>query len=88
MQEQRDLGVVADAVTGQRARQPRRPVLDVAVHDPSFALHDGHFKDTVMRQLPRDEILEAARRVEATLSGPNAKAAHPAPNSEAGKAAD
>ena len=40
----------------------------------SFALHDAQFKDAVMRQLPREEILQEARRVEATLSAPNAQA--------------
>jgi PTS system nitrogen regulatory IIA component len=54
----------------------------------SFALHDEHFKDAVMRRLSRDEILEAARRVEATLSAANVETALPAPNNEAGKAAD
>jgi PTS system nitrogen regulatory IIA component len=54
----------------------------------SFALHDEHFKDTVMRQLPRDEILEAARRVEAALSPPPGETGPPAANGEFGKAAD
>jgi PTS system nitrogen regulatory IIA component len=54
----------------------------------AYALHDEHFKGAVMRQLPREEILQAALRVEATLSVPNAEAPRPAPSSEAGKAAD
>jgi PTS system nitrogen regulatory IIA component len=37
----------------------------------SFALHDAGFKKAVTRQASRDEILNEARRVEATLtSGP------------------
>lgn len=54
----------------------------------SFALHDEDFKDAVMRQLPREEILQAARRVETTFSVPNAESPRPAPSIEAGKAAD
>lgn len=34
----------------------------------SFALHDGKFKDTVMRQRPREEIVLEARRIESALS--------------------
>ena len=34
----------------------------------SFALHDEKFKDTVIHQKPREEILGAARRIESALS--------------------
>jgi PTS system nitrogen regulatory IIA component len=34
----------------------------------SYALHDEKFKDAVMRQRPRDEILREARRIEAILN--------------------
>jgi len=33
----------------------------------SFALHDSGFKNAITRQAPREEILEAARRVETSL---------------------
>jgi nitrogen PTS system EIIA component len=36
----------------------------------SYALHDGRFKDAVLRQGERDEILRELRRVEATLVEP------------------
>jgi nitrogen PTS system EIIA component len=36
----------------------------------SFALHDTRFKEAVLRQAPRDEILFEARRIEAALSTP------------------
>ncbi len=36
----------------------------------SYALHDAKFKEVVMRQGERDEILREARRVEATLAAP------------------
>ena len=36
----------------------------------SYALHDATFKEVVLRQGQRDEILREARRVEATLSAP------------------
>jgi PTS system nitrogen regulatory IIA component len=54
----------------------------------SFALHDEDFKNAVMRQLPPEEILEAARRFEAALSAASAEAVPPATSTEAGKAAD
>jgi PTS system nitrogen regulatory IIA component len=47
----------------------------------SFALHDAQFKDAVMRQASRDEILEEARRVEAVQP-------QPAPDVPSGKAMD
>src|SRR5438477_186031 len=34
----------------------------------SFALHDAAFKDVVLRQGPREKILQEVRRVEATLA--------------------
>ncbi len=36
----------------------------------SYALHDARFKDVVLRQRSRDEILQEARRVEAALAAP------------------
>ena len=36
----------------------------------SYALHDAKFKEVVLRQGQRDEILREARRVEATLAAP------------------
>src|SRR5207248_2704898 len=36
----------------------------------SYALHDSRFREVVMRPGSRDEILEAARQVEATLATP------------------
>lgn len=36
----------------------------------SFALHEGKFRDVVMRQGKREEILQEARRIEATLAAP------------------
>ena len=35
----------------------------------SFALHDSGFKSVIMRQAPREEIMGAARQVEASLPG-------------------
>jgi len=46
----------------------------------SFALHDAKFKEVVLRQGKREEILQEARRVEAGLAAPPAR--------EAGHAAD
>jgi PTS system nitrogen regulatory IIA component len=46
----------------------------------SFALHDVRFKETVLLQKPREEILQEARRVEAGMKAPAAQ--------EKGKAAD
>jgi PTS system nitrogen regulatory IIA component len=40
----------------------------------SFALHDGKFRETVIRQGAREEILAEVRRVEAAMGGPPAKA--------------
>lgn len=34
----------------------------------AFALHDPHFKEAIVRQGSRDEILDAARRVESNLN--------------------
>lgn len=34
----------------------------------AFALHDAHFKEVIVRQGSRDEILDAARRVESNLN--------------------
>ena len=39
----------------------------------SSAVHDAKFKDVVKRQGTRDEILQEARRVEASLTAPVAK---------------
>jgi PTS system nitrogen regulatory IIA component len=36
----------------------------------SFALHDAKFREVVMRQGQREEILQEARRVEAALAAP------------------
>jgi PTS system nitrogen regulatory IIA component len=36
----------------------------------SFALHDVAFKSVIMKQAPREEIMEAARRAEASLQRP------------------
>lgn len=36
----------------------------------SYALHDVKFKEVVLRQGPRDEILQEVRRVEAALAAP------------------
>jgi PTS system nitrogen regulatory IIA component len=36
----------------------------------SFALHDSSFRDTVLRVSPREEVLAAARRVEAVIGAP------------------
>ena len=41
VEEERDLRVRSDAVRAECARQPRRPVLHLAVGDVSLALHDG-----------------------------------------------
>src|SRR4030095_7668629 len=35
---------------------------------PSFALHDEHFRETVLRRSPADVILREARRAESTLT--------------------
>jgi PTS system nitrogen regulatory IIA component len=40
----------------------------------SYALRDARFKDVVIRQGPREEILQEMRRVEATLSAPTVPA--------------
>lgn len=40
----------------------------------SYVLHDERFKGVVMRQAPREEILQEARRVEAALAAPAAVA--------------
>ena len=40
----------------------------------SYALHDAKFKEVVMRQGQREEILREARRVEATLAAPASRA--------------
>jgi nitrogen PTS system EIIA component len=45
----------------------------------SFALHDGKFRETVVRQAPREEILQELRRVEAGMGGPAALAGKAAP---------
>ena len=55
----------------------------------SFALHDAQFKEAIMRQLPRDEILREARRVEGALSAPPVVAGNGlSGNSLTGKASD
>jgi nitrogen PTS system EIIA component len=41
----------------------------------SFALHDKKFRESVVRQSPRDEIMREVRRVEASLDAPTAKPA-------------
>lgn len=40
----------------------------------SYALHDDRFKNAVVRQAPREEILAEARRLAARLSAPKAEA--------------
>lgn len=37
----------------------------------SFALHDSQFRETLLRQAPREEILQEVRRVESGLTGPD-----------------
>jgi nitrogen PTS system EIIA component len=39
----------------------------------SHALHDANFKEAVVRQGPRDEILQEARRIDAALAAPAAQ---------------
>lgn len=39
----------------------------------SFALHDKKFREAVIRQFPRDEIMREVRRVEASLDAPTSK---------------
>jgi hypothetical protein len=38
----------------------------------SYALHDAHFKNVLMRQGPREEILRELRRIESALAAPAA----------------
>jgi PTS system nitrogen regulatory IIA component len=45
----------------------------------SYALHDAKFKEVVMRQGQREEILQEASRVEASLAAPASQAAKGAP---------
>jgi PTS system nitrogen regulatory IIA component len=45
----------------------------------SFALHDPPFRETVVRQAPRDEILREVRRVEAGMGAPAGGAGKAAP---------
>ncbi|MCY2992038.1 MAG: PTS sugar transporter subunit IIA [Planctomycetota bacterium] len=37
----------------------------------SFALHDGKFRETLLRQAPREELLLEVCRVESSLTGPD-----------------
>ena len=36
-----------------------------------FALHDGKFRETLLRQAPREELLLEVCRVESSLTGPD-----------------
>jgi PTS system nitrogen regulatory IIA component len=45
----------------------------------SFALHDEKFRETVVREAPREEILQEVHRVEAGMGAPGAEAGKAAP---------
>lgn len=45
----------------------------------SFALHDGKFREAVVRQAPREEIVREVRRVEAGIGAPAAEVGKAAP---------